>query len=45
MATTTRPDSGTTYRPGSGYSADYSATDYDNGTTPKAAGTTPRPTD
>lgn len=41
---TERPDSGTTSRPGGGYSAEYDPDDYDNGVTPAATGTTTRPT-
>lgn len=41
---TTRPASGTTSRPGGGYFAEYDPDYYDNGVTPKATGTTARPT-
>lgn len=41
---TARPATGTTTRPGGGYSPEYDPEDYDNGATPKATGTTARPT-
>jgi len=44
MATTARPDTGTTYRVGAQYSSEYAATDYNTrGTTTAAQSTTTRP--
>lgn len=44
MATTARPDTGTTYRSGAQYSSEYADTDYNTrGTTTAAQSTTTRP--
>lgn len=44
MATTARPDTGTTYRVGAQYSSEYADTDYNTrGTTTAAQSTTTRP--
>jgi hypothetical protein len=44
MATTTRPDTGTTYRVGANYSTEYADNDYNTrGLTTASEGTTTRP--